>query len=162
MAQRFKDMTGQRFTRLTCITPIGSNSTGMQWECKCDCGNIKNVQRGNLISGTVKSCGCLREEINKGNKHGVIHGKSGSKTYASWEAMIQRCCNPKSTGYASYGGRGIIVCESWKIFDNFIWDMGERPIGKTLDRINVNGNYEKVNCRWATVSEQNYNKRPRL
>lgn len=170
MARRFKDMAGQRFERLVCITPLGSTSTGMVWECLCDCGNIKNVVRGNLLSGAVRSCGCLREEKNKGNKYGIKNGKNiavdGKRVnrigaYSSWEAMTSRCNNPNHISYKDYGGRGITICERWSEFDNFLWDMGERPIGKTLDRIDVNGNYEPSNCRWATPLEQNQNKRPR-
>lgn len=170
MAQRFKDMTGQRYGRLTCIAPLGSTSTGMLWECHCDCGNVRNVVRGNLLSAGVKSCGCLREEIHKGNKHGLKNGRNvavnGKRinrigTYSSWEAMNNRCNNPNNNGYPDYGGRGIIICKRWSEFNNFLWDMGERPIGKTLDRIDVNGNYEKSNCKWSTPSEQNLNRRPR-
>lgn len=161
MGQRFKDMTGQRFERLVCVAPLKSTSTGMVWECLCDCGNIKNVVRGNLLSGAVGSCGCLREEKNKGNSYGLIHGKSGSYTYTSWEAMNQRCNNPNYEGYKDYGGRGIKICERWSKFENFLWDMGERPEGKSLDRINVNGNYEKSNCKWSTPLEQTLNRRPR-
>lgn len=169
MAQRFKDMTGERYGRLVCIAPLGSTSTGMMWECHCDCGNVKNVVRGNLISGGVRSCGCLREEKNKGNTYGLKHGKSvainGKRinrigTYSSWEAMISRCYNPNTESYQWYGARGIGVCESWrKDFINFLFDMGERPLGKTLDRINVNGNYEKSNCKWSTPKEQTLNRR---
>jgi hypothetical protein len=170
MARRFKDMTGQRFERLICITPLGSTSTGMMWECLCDCGNLTKVIRGNLLSGNVKSCGCLREEKNKNNNYGFKHGRTSKidgksnriGTYSSWEAMNARCNNPNYIYYKDYGGRGITICNRWLEFENFLWDMGERPIGKTLDRINVNGNYEKSNCKWSTPSEQNNNKRSKL
>ena len=116
MARRFKDMTGQRFERLICLTPLGSTQSGMVWECLCDCGNIKDVVRGNLLSGAVRSCGCLREEKNKGNSYGIKNGKNiavnGKRinrigTYSSWEAMTSRCNNPNHIGYKDYGGTGV-------------------------------------------------------
>ena len=86
-------------------------------------------------------------------------GKKPSDTYTCWLSMIQRCCNPNNSRYKDYGGRGITVCEEWKDFTNFLSDMGERPNGKSIDRINVNGNYEPSNCRWATTKEQQNNLR---
>ena len=88
------------------------------------------------------------------------HGHASSRTYHSWHMMKQRCTNPKATGYAEYGGRGIAMCERWQSFDNFLVDMGERPAGMSLDRIDVDGNYEPNNCRWATITVQNFNRRP--
>jgi hypothetical protein len=92
-------------------------------------------------------------------RHGQAINRNCSKTYAIWKAMLARCGNPKNKKWKNYGGRGIEVCESWLMFDAFFADMGERPYKKTLDRKNVNGNYEKSNCRWATASEQGLNKR---
>jgi len=171
MGQKFKDMTGQRFGRLVCVAPIPTAGKSMSWECICDCGTIRIVVRGNLLSGGVKSCGCLKSDVSRNSKHGLTNGRNatinGKKranrigTYSSWEAMRSRCNNPNNPGYHWYGGRGIKVCERWDDFDNFLWDMGERPEGKTLDRIDVNGNYEKSNCKWSTPLEQTQNRRPR-
>ena len=87
------------------------------------------------------------------------HGRSRTALYLRWQEMIQRCTNPKTAGWELYGGRGISVCGRWHKFENFLADMGEPPPGKTIDRINNDGNYEPGNCRWATQSEQNLNTR---
>jgi hypothetical protein len=87
------------------------------------------------------------------------HGWSTTPTYNSWRSMRHRCDNESNVGYAQYGGRGISYCERWALFENFLADMGERPEGKTLDRIDPDGNYEPSNCRWATVSEQIWSRR---
>ena len=110
------------------------------------------------MSGDTKSCGCLRRAVTASLKmtHGISH-KSG--TYDIWVLMRQRCNNPKATGYAHYGGRGVTVCRRWDKYTNFLMDMGERPDGLTLDRIDPHGNYEPTNCRWATWTTQNRNKR---
>lgn len=101
-----------------------------------------------------------------GNQYRLVHGhnRAGnvvSRTYRSWNSMIARCTNPKNNRYEYYGARGITVCERWRVFANFLEDMGERPDSKTLDRINLHGNYEPGNCRWATDMEQAANRRPK-
>ena len=126
------------------------------WVCKCECGKITLVSRSHLLGGGVKSCGCKKYKI----KHGHCVGKKyRSKTYRSWEAMIRRCTKKSDIKFKHYGGRGIKVRDRWLKFEHFLEDMGERPEGLTLDRINNDGNYELENCRWATYKEQNKNRR---
>ena len=126
-----------------------------KWLCLCDCGVEIYVTSGNLREGKTKSCGCLQPH----HGHAPRNGKT-SPTYVSWYCMIQRCTNKNLVQFDDYGGRGIAVCARWKDFRNFLADMGDRPAGKSLDRFpNNDGNYEPNNCRWATSSEQNKNRR---
>lgn len=153
-----KNLIGKRFGKLIVVGQSNNDKyEKTTWICKCDCGNIKIVSRNHLMMGNVKSCGCLRI------KHG--HAKRGkhSKTYYVWGAMIQRCTNKNCKEYKYYGRRGIKVCKRWSNketgYINFLSDMGECPKGLTLDRINNDGNYYKVNCRWTTMKEQANNRR---
>lgn len=159
--KRTKEMTGMRFGSLEVMGYAG-NSPGKArialWECKCDCGSIKTYYGTALRNGTTTSCGCTASE--KSSAAMTKHGKHGTRTYITWKAMKNRCTCETSPDYELYGKRGITVCERWmESFENFIEDMGERPAGMSLDRIDSNGNYEKSNCRWVTTIAQSRNKR---
>ena len=153
------DLVGQKFGRLIVLKKKDKNKSGnYRWLCKCDCGKEKIIRGDNLKSGTTKSCGCLQKE--KRMKHGHHARDKTSKTYHSWQSMIQRCTNPKVHNYHNYGGRGITVCKRWLEFKNFLTDMGESPgKGYQIDRINNNKGYKKSNCRWVTPKEQARNRR---
>lgn len=149
-------LEGKRFGKLLVIKDVGVNNRGTyMWLCKCDCGKEKVVKGATLVEGTTKSCGCL---LGKKTKHGLANAPE----YNVWIGMKERCYNPLSTGYYKYGGRGITVCERWKnSFERFYEDMGIRPSDlHSIDRYpNNDGNYEPLNCRWATDKEQLRNTR---
>jgi hypothetical protein len=152
------DLLNQRFGMLIVTKDVGrTKDNQVRWRCLCDCGRETITQSGHLISGHTASCGCLKRRV----IHGHARIGSNSLTYASWEAMIQRCCNPNATYYSYYGGRGITVCKRWRKFANFLVDMGERPPGLTLDRTNNARGYSKANCKWVTRKEQAANRRPK-
>jgi hypothetical protein len=160
---RFKDLTNQKFGRLTVLCFIGRGKHGgdAQWLCRCDFGKQSVIVRGNnLHSGHTKSCGCWNLE--RSTKHGRTRKGTETAEYCSWRCMKARCLNPKHKYFKHYGARGISICWRWLSddgFENFLADLGERPKETTLDRINVNGNYEPDNCRWAAASEQRRNQR---
>ena len=154
----YKDIMGQRFGKLVAIGQEGRcKYRCIIWLCLCDCGNLTSVVSFKLRNGNTQSCGCLQKE--RSREVNISHGKSYSRIYSIWGSMLTRCNNSRHESYFHYGGRGIKVCERWKVFKNFLADMGEPPDGLTLDRKDVNGNYEPGNCRWVTWEVQNNNKR---
>lgn len=154
-------MIGQRFGRLVIQAEAVRRKSYRHWSCLCDCGKLCNVRETSLKSGHTQSCGCLGVErrLKATTKANIKHGRSKTRIYNVWASMLHRCRDPKNKRWSSYGGRGISVCDKWLRFENFLADMGERPNGLTLDRIDVNGNYEPSNCRWATQLAQCNNTR---
>jgi len=155
---KFIDLKNKKFGRLTVIGRNGYNKQGITWLCKCSCGKEKIILGMRLREGQSKSCGCFAKE--KVTKHGMCY----SSTYNIWKYTIQRCTNKNAARFKDYGMR-INICDRWNSknggsFENFLEDMGERPSEKySLDRIDNDKGYCKENCRWATSSEQSFNKR---
>jgi hypothetical protein len=146
------DLIGQSFTKLLVIEKLHNfNTRKYRWLCQCTCGQTTIVDTYYLLNGRTKNCGGKRKNMKK-------HGMTNTKVHHTWRHMLARCSNPKHKHYHRYGGRGIEVCVEWKDFNQFYADMGDQPLGLTLDRINNDGHYSKSNCRWATQIEQQRNR----
>ena len=162
-----KDILGQRFGRLLVLSYDHTNNEGKaMWRCRCDCGVEKVISGKRMRTGEVQSCGCFGNERRNAAlrtasiRHGHASHVARTKVYRAWIGMMSRCSNPNAQSYKHYGGRGISVCERWRVFENFLADMGEPSAGLSLDRYpDQNGNYEPGNCRWATWLEQENNRR---
>lgn len=163
--KRAINLKGQRFERLLVISYAGLTHHGhAKWNTLCDCGNATVSTANHLRFGHTKSCGCLNIEkaiegcLNRSTKHGNARRKSQSNEYQTWLNMNARTSNANRPDYKFYGAKGITVCDRWKTsFENFLEDMGPRPDGMTLDRIDPNKNYSPDNCRWATWEVQHQN-----
>ena len=149
------DQTGRVFGKLVVLKQAGRDRLKkVLWECRCSCGNKTVVTSGSLVTGNTTSCGCAG-----GN---YKHGGAGKGSYNTWRAMVRRCTVPTDKDYPRYGGRGVLVCSAWLVYEAFAADMGEPQGDETLDRVDVYGNYEPKNCRWAGVQTQNRNTRLRV
>jgi hypothetical protein len=151
------NLKGKKFRRLTVLRFVGvSKHHRSQWLCRCACGKKTVVTGSNWER--IESCGCLVKEL--ATTHGHAPTGKPSSTYRSWRDMKKRCYNPHAKEFKRYGGRGIKVCDRWKnSFENFLADMGKKPVGLELERKNNDGSYEPGNCRWATHKEQARNRR---
>jgi hypothetical protein len=161
----YHDLTGKKFGRLIVILDNNTKRKDSKYVlCRCECGNEKWIASSSLISGYTKSCGCLNKEkaSERAKERSTIHGMSNKRIHKIWWGMIARCTYPSVNEYNNYGGRGIKVCDEWltDFMSFYNWAMLHGYADNlSIDRINVNGNYEPSNCRWVTMQKQQNNKR---
>lgn len=152
---------GQRYGRLLVLARARSIVRGKRlrivWQCACDCGSTRDVVGCELRRGSTRSCGCLHLEGLLDRS--TTHGRTGTPTYKSWAGLVQRCTNNANPDWAHYGGRGITLAARWRQFSNFLADMGERPPGTTIERVDNDRGYEPDNCVWGTRAQQALNRR---
>lgn len=155
---RFINLTGEKYGILTVTSLAGKGSGSFMWNCVCECGERRIVAGGKLKSGHTRSCGCLFR-MRLGNRNRT-HGRSQTSLHNSWKAMKARCTRKTCASYPRYGGRGIMICERWLKFENFLADMGERPdVTYSIERVDNDKGYEPNNCVWAKKKTQARNKR---
>ncbi len=149
----FIDLSGQNFGLITVISIAPKKGKHIMWLCRCECGKQTVAYSTHLVQGNTKSCGC---QIGRT----IIHGMTGTTEYKSWQKMKERCLVPSCPSFKDYGDRGITICERWlNSFENFYADMGKKPEGYSIERINNEKGYYLENCKWATRAEQNSNTR---
>jgi len=164
----FRDISGRRFGRLVAIEKYDRQSGGWRFRCRCDCGTEIITASHSLLRGRTQSCGTCGLHLERVREvvvtHGQGWGEARTPTYQIWVSMRQRCNNPNDKAYRYYGGRGIKVCDRWELtrggsFENFFADMGPRPDGYSIERINNDGDYEPSNCKWIPRGDQPENTR---